>query len=107
LDDCDPGDWIEAITTHSQKAAHKIAKRNTLQSHSLEALMGTKTDKQGSEQEAFQALNQGIAALSLEESREKRLRAFLTRGQDGSLKDLVGLNKKENKTFSGEDIELF
>jgi methyl-accepting chemotaxis protein len=84
-----------------------FAKRNTLQSHSLEALMGTKTDKQGSEQEAFQALNQGIAALSLEESREKRLRAFLTRGQDGSLKDLVGLNKKENKTFSGEDIELF
>jgi methyl-accepting chemotaxis protein len=84
-----------------------FAKRNTLQSHSLEALMGTKTDKQGSEQEAFQALNQGIAALSLEESREKRLRAFLTRGQDGSLKDLVGLNKKENQTFSGEDIELF
>ena len=84
-----------------------FAKRNTLQSHSLETLMGTKADKQGSEQEAFQALNQGIAALSLEESREKRLRAFLTRGQDGSLKDLVGLNKKENKTFSGEDIELF
>lgn len=84
-----------------------FAKRNTLQSHSLETLLDGGVDKQGAEQEAYQALNQGIAALSLEESREKRLRAFLTRGQDSSLKDLVGLNKKENQTFSGEDIELF
>ena len=84
-----------------------FAKRNVIQSHSLEALLEESADKQSAEQDAYHALSQGIAALSLEESREKRLRAFLTRGQDSSLKDLVGLNKKENQTFSGEDIELF
>jgi methyl-accepting chemotaxis protein len=84
-----------------------FAKRNTLQSGSIDTLVGAKENKQEAEQKAYQGLNQGIAALALEDSREKRLHAFLTRGQDRSLKDLVSLNKKENKTFSGEDIELF
>ena len=84
-----------------------FAKRNKMQTKSIDTLINLSKPDDEAQTKAFNELNHGIKQLELENSREKRLHDFLTKRNNGSLKDLVGLNKKENETFNGEDIELF